>query len=115
MDEQIEADWYAVRCVFRHPLPDGQVREHPFTYEERVTIWRAGSFEEAIAKAEEEADEYASNVDCEKTDLVQAYFFELRPEEGSEVFSLMRDSALTPTEYLDHYFDDGGERQRTTS
>ena len=31
--------------------------------------------------------------------------------DGAEVFSLMRDSDLTPHEYLDHFFDTGDERQ----
>ena len=33
---------------------------------------------------------------------------------GSELFSLMRDSDLTPNEYLDHFHDTGTERTRTT-
>ena len=39
-----ELSWYGVRCVFRHrPLE---------VYEERVTLWTAGSFDEAISQAE---------------------------------------------------------------
>lgn len=52
--------WYGVRCVYRYPNEDtdtsavGQARD---IFEERVTVWRAASFDDAIAKAEEEGDQ----------------------------------------------------------
>lgn len=47
--------WFAVRCVFEWPSEAGESR----TYEERLTLWRARSLDEAISKAESEAAEYA--------------------------------------------------------
>lgn len=80
-------------------------------YEERITIWRAKSFEEAIEKAEMEAKEYA-DPDAEYTGLAQAFnLFDEDLQEGAEVFSLMHESNYTPKKYLDIYFDNGAERQ----
>jgi hypothetical protein len=80
-------------------------------YEERITIWKAKSFEEAIEKAEIEAEEYAGS-DFEYLGLAQAFnLFDEILENGSEVFSLMRESNYTPKKYLDIYFDNGAERQ----
>lgn len=97
--------WHSVRCLFRH---------QPDIYEERITLWRAGSFAEAIALAEADAVEYARDVsDAEYLGLAQAFrLFDGQVEHGTEVFSLARDSPLEPTEYLDAYFDTGTERQR---
>ena len=41
-----QAAWFSVRCLF---LLDP---EKPATYEERVTVWKASSFDDAIALAE---------------------------------------------------------------
>ena len=105
-----EADeWYAVRCVFRWTEAD----ERP--YEERITLWRAVDLDAALSQAEAEAREYAENTGVTYLGFAQSYATgekELTP--GSEVFSLLRDSALPSEEYLDRYFDAGGERQGTT-
>ncbi len=93
-----------MRCVFRF---DGE----PATYQERITLWRAASFEAGIALAESEAREYARDVDCTFLDLSQAYLLADEISDGAEVFSLMRDSDLGPEEYLDHYFETGTARQ----
>jgi hypothetical protein len=81
-------------------------------YEERVTLWRATSLDEAIALAEREAAEYASNVDAEYTGFAQAYHTDDEPGHGAELFSLMRSSDLPPQAYLDRFFEDGNERQQ---
>ncbi|MFV2177702.1 hypothetical protein ACFHW2_14985 [Actinomadura sp. LOL_016] len=98
--------WYGVRCVFRWPGEDGGL------YEENVTVWRAGSFDEAIAKAEAEAREYADATDGRYLDFAQAYFIgDEAIGEGCEVFSLMRTSDLASEEYVTRHFDTGRERQ----
>ncbi len=84
-------------------------------YEERVTIWRAASFEEAVESAEREAAEYAETLDAEYLGLAQSFHVaaddrDLRP--GDEVFSLVRDSDLGAKDYIDRFFDTGTERQR---
>jgi hypothetical protein len=108
-----EARWFAVRCVFAvGPVGDDGVQ----TYEERITLWRAEGFDAAIALAEAEAAEYAAVIE-ERPDvyLGLAQCYELADEvgNGAEVFSLMRDSRLPPSDYLNAFFDSGDERQET--
>lgn len=101
-----EPGWFGVRCVFRWSRPP--------TYEERITLWRAESLDDAIAKAEAEAADYASRLGSDYLDIAQAYWIgSVQPVHGSEVFSLMRDSELEPDDYLDSFYDTGQERQRT--
>jgi hypothetical protein len=102
--------WYAVRCVIRGWAgdPDGR------GYEERITLWRAVSFDEAIRRAEAEAQEYARDVGGVYVGLAQAFhLFENAVGDGAEVFSLIRDSELEPDDYLTRFFDTGDETQRT--
>lgn len=105
----MEEQWYSVRCIFKHQRRRDMTKRN--LYEERITIWRAKSFEEAIEKAEIEAKEYA-DPDAEYTGLAQAYnLIEETLQNGVEVFSLMHESNYTPKKYLDIYFDNGSERQ----
>jgi hypothetical protein len=97
--------WFGVRCVFEHESDDA---EH--SYEERVTLWRAGSFDEAIALAEAEATEYAGDLTRTRyLGLAQAYVLADEPGHGAEVFSLIRDSQLTPDVHLDAFGETGTE------
>lgn len=106
---QVESGWYGVRCVTVNASP-GQQR----VYEERVTIWLAGSFEEAIAKAEDEARQYAEDIgDCEYTGFADAYAMVDSPGEGAEVYSLCRSSDLDVDAYLDRFLADGNEAGMT--
>lgn len=107
----MEPSWYAVRCVFRTMWTETEAGVTPDEqlYEERITLWRAGSAEEAIALAEEEALDYAGDED-EYLELAQAFRLYDAPGHGAEVFSLMRSSAMEPDAYLDTYFDTGSER-----
>ncbi len=78
-----------------------------------MTLWRASSTEEAIARTEAEAREYAAAIiDAPSTFLGLGQSCELydEPGDGAEVFSLLRDSALSPTEYLVAFVDTGAER-----
>jgi hypothetical protein len=96
--------WFGVRGVFR-TAPD--------IYEERVTLWRADSLDQAIELAEAEAREYVAGSDAQWCGLVQAYRLSDDPQaQGAEVFSLMRTSDLEPSAYLDRFFDTGAERQQ---
>lgn len=93
-----------MRCFFHWP--------HYQCYEERITVWMAGSFEEAIAKAEREANRYASKGSgFVYLDIAQAYRMVDRPKEGAEVYSLLRESYLQADEYIDRYFMTGSERE----
>jgi Domain of unknown function (DUF4288) len=111
MAQDNDVAWYSVRCVFRC-WPHRRWR----TYEERITLWRAASFEEAIAKAEAEAEAYAAAGHAsgfKHLGLAQAYQLVDEPGDGAEVFSLMRDSRLKKRKYLRSFFDTGQERQGT--
>ena len=100
--------WYSVRCVFA----DGRAADAT-TYEERTTLWRADSFDEAINRAEVEADLYAAESDWIYLGLAQAFHLFDEPIDGGEVFSLVRDIGLSPRDYLDRHFVTGTERTRS--
>jgi hypothetical protein len=114
--------WFSVRCVFLMrqgpswtPRTDGLAE-----YEERITLWRGDSLEEAIELAEREAREYASDLEVAYLGLAQAYAigsdldlpFQPAPGHGDEVFSLIRVDARGPNDYLSRYFDTGEEFQQ---
>lgn len=103
--------WYSVRCLFRHKKRTDMTKNH--LYEERITIWKTDSFDKAIELAEKEAEKYAADTDCEYIELAQAYhLYDESIENGSEIFSLMREHNYTPKKYLDRYFDTRYERQQ---
>ncbi len=102
---------YSVRCLFRwQPRPDQHAK---YLYEERITLWRAESIDQAIELAEQEARAYA-NCGDEFLGYSQAYaLVEPTTADGLEVFSLLRESNLEPEKYIDTFFDTGTERQRS--
>ena len=113
-----EQPWYAVRCVFRAtgnpPWCPLNLAADESAYEERITLWRAASFEEAVERAEDEARDYAHSIDgdsLEYTGFAQAFHLFEDPADGAEVFSLIRRSALEPDAYVDRFFDTGAECQ----
>jgi hypothetical protein len=97
-----DMEWFAVRHVL----------ERDSTFEERITLWHASSADEAIRRAEEEATEYAANVNDTLLPLFQCYWLSEPPTDGNEVFSLIRRSDLPSQRYLDTFFDTGDEFQR---
>jgi hypothetical protein len=105
----LPGDWFGVRCVFE--IYSASLGGDA-AYEERVTLWRANTFDEAIAMAEDEAASYANDIDARYLGLAQAYALSEEPTHGGEVFSLMRDSELSSAQYLTGFFDTGRERQR---
>ena len=103
--------WFGVKCVFQISLA-AETPGHR-VYEERVTIWTASSFDEAIQKAEAEASEYAGE---NHKYLGYCDAFELYDDpslEGAEVYSLMRESRKEADDYVNTFFDTGRERTRT--
>lgn len=105
-------DSFSVRCLFRwDSMPDGQAAH---VYEERITLWRAENSHAAIELAEREADRYASETGATFLSCSQAYeLAEPLDAHGVEAFSLLRDSDLEPSVYLETFFDTGSERQQT--
>lgn len=88
-------------------------QDSEWTYEERVTLWRAPGHDEAIERAEAEARDYAAALaPAEYAGLAQSFELPTAPADGVEVFSLLRESALPPSDYLDAFFDTGKERQQ---
>jgi hypothetical protein len=102
-----DAEWFGVRTLIRWTLQA--------CYEERVTIWWAMSADEAAKKALAEASSYAELLGPEYRPMqfAQTYRFSGAPEDGREVFSLLRNSEAEPDEYIDRSFDTGGEHQTT--
>lgn len=97
--------WYSARTFYRWLTWDNR------PYEERVVLFRARSFDEAIELAERESAEYARESDFEVLDLVQAYRISDGDEEvgaGTEVYSQLRALDLPANEFLDR-FDSGPE------
>ena len=107
MDAEPDDRWYAVRTLFQTPGGADSA------YEERVTLWRTESLDDALARAEAEAMEYAEFAGAvHLTGFAQAYpLADAPPRDGAEVFSLVRDSALPPNAYVDRFFSTGQERQ----
>jgi hypothetical protein len=118
VDIEEETRWYAVRSLFRAQAtaesapPD--LADDENAYEERITLWQATSFDEAIDYAEAEAIEYAEFMGVEYlADFGQAYdLADVPPRNGVEIFSLTRYSPLLPQPYIDRFFDTGRERQQ---
>jgi len=105
--------WYGIKLVFRHlnlevGVPGSSV------YEERVVLVNAGSEDEAVSLAELEAVEYAKDVGgCEYLEFSSCFHtYEGKIVHLSEVYSIMRESSLSPEEYLDTFYETGLERER---
>lgn len=101
-----EEHWYGVRCHF---LFDA---DSPYSYEERITLWRADNAEQAFESAEREAKQYAAQSNgiqylnsCDSYHLSDSGF----AVEGKEVYSQVRESHLEPDDYLKHFFTTGKE------
>ena len=104
--------WYAVRCVFGEVGSETVDEQGDWTYEERITLWIADSFDAALSLAEAEAAQYASASEVTYLGFAQVFKLGGKPEEGAEVFSVLRSSDLGPNEYLDHFFEAGLEHER---
>jgi len=90
--------WYSVKCLFHHPKLND--RGDDFLYEERITLWKAASFEEAHGFAEKEAHIYAKENSCifiKSTDSF--HLFDAEIIQGVEIYSTMRGSNLVPELY----------------
>ena len=105
--------WYAARAVFLHKGL-GPARGKKRVFEERIVLLRAATEKAALREAEREARRYArSTSGVDYVGFVETFrLFESRLRSGSEVFSLMRSSTLTPSRFVSRYVDDGTERRR---
>jgi hypothetical protein len=83
-DHQDPREWYSVRCVV-------DLDDH---VEERVTLWRARSPEDAVSRALAEAQEHAADLGPGAVLREDAACFLLddEPGDGAEVFVLGREA-----------------------
>jgi hypothetical protein len=92
--------WYSVRSVFRSDTTeDGEPRR---AFEERVVLFRATSFEEALAKGEAEARGYASDIlrGVMLDHVVACHIHDDDLSEGDEVWSCVRDLDTSDEQFL---------------
>jgi len=112
-----DKQWFAVRTVVaineNRPWGPRDLNPGEVDYEERITLWRAESADEAIAAAEVEAARYVNDLGGDVLGFSQCYALATKPDHGAEVFSLIRRSGLLPDAYLDRHFDTGTEHQTT--
>jgi hypothetical protein len=112
---ETDTEWYAVRCVIatieNKPWGPTDLQAGETAYEERITLWRAASAEDAISLAEADSEEYADTLESAYLGFAQSYHLAETPDHGAEVFSLNRRSVLDPESYLTAFFDTGDEYQ----
>lgn len=102
--------WFGARTVYRIEKSNTITGTNKL-YEERVVLISGNSSEDAIAKAEKEAEIYAANTDMTYLGFVNVFeLHQNKIEDGTEVYSLMRESELDADAYLDRFFDTGSER-----
>ena len=105
-------NWYAVKSLYRTVARgkpsrrDGQYRANAAIIEERVVLFAAHSFDEAIRKAEKEAREYAAlsyrnaygqRVITKYLDVCDAFHLFEPPASGREVYSRTQVVAERPS------------------
>ncbi|HLJ56537.1 MAG TPA: DUF4288 domain-containing protein [Chthonomonadaceae bacterium] len=102
--------WYSVKCLFRHENDPAASEGH--LYEERIIVLRAQSLDDALNMAELEAKSYAGDGgDVQYCNFASAYHIaDDELTERTEVYSLLRQSPLQISEYVDRYYDEGTER-----
>lgn len=104
--------WFGVRSLFRSDRTDnGQPCR---AFEERVVLFRAESFEEALAKGEAEAKEYAAGGSPTKV-LDHIVAFSIHDDEigeGVEVWSCIRGLDISDEEFVRRFYE--GEYSRQT-
>jgi len=95
--------WFAVKSVFQHLATKFGPRQ---TYEERIILVKANSFENARNKAAREAKRYAKVLDgCKFTGFLDTFhLFDRKVEDLSEIYSTRLPSNLSPEKYLDRYY-----------
>ena len=109
-----DMQWFGVRCIFEldpsYGARGGVTPEH--LYEERITLWRTTSIDAALELAQEEAHTYCDDETTWSLGVAQAFALFDHPQSGAEVFSLIRESALAPEQYLARHFVTDTERER---
>src|SRR5579862_9225364 len=98
--------WFVAQSLF--VIEAGAiVAERGQMYEERITLWQAEDADDALAKARAESRAYANENGYEWVDYTTAYELTGSPSDGAEVWSFMRDSWLTPKQYVERFVTEG--------
>ena len=92
-----------------HPASPFHLASGEHAYEERITLWEADGFSQAVQLAEADAAEYCEGLAATELGLAQSYLLSEDLGQGTEVFSLIRTSDLDPEDYLNRHFDVGTE------
>jgi Domain of unknown function (DUF4288) len=101
-------NWYGAKTIYKHNLIEDDTAKTLF--EERVVLFQAVDFDGAIAQAEVEAEAYAVSHDVEYLGFMDVFhIFDEKVGQGTEIYSLMRESGLSGPDYLDRFYDDGSE------
>ncbi len=101
--------WYAVRCLLGQAGTELVGSQAGWLYEERVTLWEAGSEDAAVQLAEADATRYGIDMDVSYLGFVHAFQIEGEPRSGSELMAMMRASELAPDEYIRRFLATGSE------
>lgn len=100
-------EWYSAKSVYKHVLHEGETFKTMF--EERVVLFQATDFDDAIVQAESEAEKYCRECGSECRYLGYINMYQL-PEDSvghrTEVFSVMRESELSDESFLDLFYGD---------
>ncbi|WP_066262527.1 DUF4288 domain-containing protein [Hydrogenophaga flava] len=102
----MEREWYAVKGLFRwYFKSDGSTD----SVEERVLLFLASSFDEALAMAESEAQVYCAddpkaNFSIESMGWWDAYRVEEEPNSGVEVYSRLSKTNLSVDAFIRRYY-----------
>lgn len=99
---ETKKEWFGVKSIIQHKKDDINY----LAYEERVVLFLAIDFDDAIMQAEIEANQYCLNDDTvTNCKFYEAYkIFDEKIIERTEVYSKITDSILDIKHYLDlHY------------
>jgi outer membrane protein assembly factor BamD (BamD/ComL family) len=98
---------FGTKTLYRFTHRSSDDAPDTIRYEERVTLVMARDFNDALARGEAFANEYAREHDAEYLGFIDAYEISDDIGDGAEVYSITRSSALQPKEFIDRYYDDG--------
>ena len=105
--------WYGVHGLFRWYFKETGETAH---FEERVVLFFASSFDEALDLAEEDAENYCiedptANFRIEPLQKYRAYLIDEEPSNKVEVFSRLIDSSLSSESFLKRYYPKSHEHK----
>ncbi|PCJ96015.1 MAG: hypothetical protein COA45_11490 [Zetaproteobacteria bacterium] len=108
-----EKEWFSVKGIFRWFMKETGGTS---SFEERIVIFQAMSFDDAIKLAENEAKEYCkedatANFKIESLGLWNAFSLsDGAIQNKTEVYSNLVDSDLSTKQYIEKYYPESGAR-----